>query len=220
MKHYKDWSPTEHDAKGLGPVPGDWLVGPVMLTRDSNAVGRSNWTVITGDVADHATEGDDYQIHRFGHWAVGWIEIIVARPDSEAARVLASWEAGLADYPIADDEHLFSEEDAEAARAWETMRERERIAWLRDHPRDMADRLETFADVLACVRRGAWFGFDAEHFVSGLARRFGCRASLPRERRRKSCSSRASERSSTAEAGSSSADVDAPSRQRRLTLAP
>lgn len=82
-------------------------IGPVGQHRDSDALDRSNFEVVTEDLRERYP--DDFDIVSFSHWAVGWVEEIVwnvANADLRAA--VDIWRERLADYPVASDDH-FSE---------------------------------------------------------------------------------------------------------------
>lgn len=111
MITYKDWAPSQHDTRGLNlPERQDWLVAPVMLTRDSKVLDESNFHVI---LADLGGESDTVEVHR--HWACGWFEIILVHP-SRAAEVQA-WETKLENYCIANEDD-FSRRETDAALEW------------------------------------------------------------------------------------------------------
>lgn len=102
--------------------------------RDSDALERSNFEVISEDLEDlygetiseHAPECDDPDSYRCScspdvwigrarHWLVGWSESVCVRPfardDSgrwhvtDAWRSACEWLRGLERYPVADEEH-------------------------------------------------------------------------------------------------------------------
>jgi len=105
MQTYGEYSPTGFDAKGLGlPDQRDWFVF-IGQNRDSDALERSNFTVATLTLEGIDPDGEDHEIHRFGHWACGWLEIIIVRPGSMASSEAEDMSAALADYPVLDDEH-------------------------------------------------------------------------------------------------------------------
>ena len=116
MQTYSEYSPTAFDTKGL--LLSDrqgWLVLPTELNRDSEACVESNFDaalVILGG------ESDDVEVHRFNHWAVGWIEIIIVRPGSAADIEASKIEARLEDYPYLDEEDVSSREYEEFLSSW------------------------------------------------------------------------------------------------------
>lgn len=100
--------------KTLALLPGgarhehhDWLIGPVGHSRDSDSVEESNWEAMLEAYSAADPEGSNYEVHRFGHWAVGWIEEVAVRPGSRCADVAAELRARLEVYPILD-EHRYS----------------------------------------------------------------------------------------------------------------
>jgi hypothetical protein len=101
MKRYRDWSPTKFDTRGLGlTYQSDWFVAPVIHTRDSDALEESNFSVALQLLGD---ESENVEVFRFNHWACGWFEIILIRPETEAASVGEDVEARLQDYPVLDE---------------------------------------------------------------------------------------------------------------------
>ncbi len=96
---------------GGDPAKGDedrsgWLIGPVGRHRDSDLIEESNFGVVTDRLHMVDPEGLDYEIHRFGHWACGWIEEIAYRPGSAVASLVETFRADLDGYPILDEDHL------------------------------------------------------------------------------------------------------------------
>lgn len=124
MKTYRDFSPTQFDSKGLGlPDRQNWLVAPVMRTRDSGALDESNFSAALKSLGG---ESETVEVHRFGHWGPGWFEIIICDPTVHA-KTLEEMEAALSDYPVLDDEDFSERENEIANEAWENMDTRERI---------------------------------------------------------------------------------------------
>lgn len=98
--------------KTLALLPGcsnhehrNWLIGPVGHHRDSDTVEESNWQVMLDAMSDADPSGENYEVHRFGHWAVGWVEEIAARPGSKCAALAAELRERLDNYPLLDEEH-------------------------------------------------------------------------------------------------------------------
>lgn len=111
LPRYKDWAPTQFDTKGLGmPDRQDWLVCPVMHTRDSGPLDESNFHSTLKSLGG---ESDAVEVHRFGHWGPGWFEVILVSPDGPI-KDLGEIVCSLADYPVLD-EHDFSVREQEAA---------------------------------------------------------------------------------------------------------
>lgn len=104
LPRYRDWAPTANDTRGLAcEHRQDWVVHPCSQTRDSDALARSNYRVALEILGG---ESDTVETHRFGHWACGWLEIILVHPSR--AEDVAKTACALADYPVLSDED-FSE---------------------------------------------------------------------------------------------------------------
>lgn len=98
--------------------------------RDSDTVQRSNFRS-----ALKALGGEDdaagVAVERFNHWAVGWTEAILIRPDAaekiaEAERITAKLE----DYPVVDEDDLSELEWDEMCETWERASLRERLDYI------------------------------------------------------------------------------------------
>jgi hypothetical protein len=113
---FKDYRPTQFDAAGMGAEgQEDWLVLPVIRTRDSGPREESNFHAALKDATDNSVEHDT---HRFGHWGPGWFEIIVIAPAHRAwGESLAK---ALADYPVLDEADLGEREHEDACAGWES----------------------------------------------------------------------------------------------------
>lgn len=161
MIPYRKFRPTAMDSAGLGCEDRqDWLVAPVIRTRDSGVLETSNWEVIRKDLEEHDT-GEDMEIHRFGHWGPGWFEIILVRPDSKCARVAEEWEGALSDYPVASEEHLSQLENEEALKVWQNCYTVEtRIKYIRNNPVEF--EFHNLAEMMACVRGETFCGYASE----------------------------------------------------------
>ena len=115
MQRYADYAPTQFDAKGLLlPDKQDWIV-LMGRNRDSSHLDLSNF-----DQALEALggEGDDVQVHRFGHWACGWIENIIYRPGSDAALLAEKIRERLAGYPVLNEQDFCEREWNAYTEAW------------------------------------------------------------------------------------------------------
>lgn len=89
-------------------IDADWDMvgmGPVGRHRDSDALARSNYTVILKDLRDRF--GDAVDDVRFGHWGVGWVEEIVFDAGRvDVVKAVEEWIGTLERYPVASDEHF------------------------------------------------------------------------------------------------------------------
>lgn len=126
---YRDWAPTQFDCKGLGlDDRQNWYVAPHTQTRDSGCLARSNFRTQIRRLKEANLE---HEVHRFGHWGPGWVEIVLVSPSDSAADTVESLECS--DYPVLDDSD-FSE--AELEQEWSEFRsfgEREFRSALRVH---------------------------------------------------------------------------------------
>ena len=160
MKAYKDWAPTGHDTRGLAlDDKQDWLVAPVIRTRDSDCLEESNYACARRLLAKADVEGEDWEDHRFGHWACGWLEIILVRPGSACAAVAACLETELKEGYCALDEDDWIERETTAAQdTWrDCYTDHLRIEYMRDYRTEF--EFHSFADMLACAR-GKFFNGD------------------------------------------------------------
>lgn len=124
LQRYSEFAPTSWDHHIDVEDIEDWFVAPVFRNRDSGVLENSNWDVVLDDLGG---ESDTVQIHRFGHWACGWFEIIVVAPDSAARTTAASWAQRLKDYPIADEMHYAQRQQESAEQYWKDASISERI---------------------------------------------------------------------------------------------
>ena len=162
MKTYKEFRPTGFDSHI--EIQGDedresWLVLPCGRNRDSDCLDESNYYSALKSLEG---EGEDVEVHRFGHWACGWFEIIIVRPDTKAAKEAEEIEAALANYSIVLDADDLSEREMQAAT--ETWRncysDAQRIEYIRDNRSQF--EFYSFVDMLGCVRGKYFLGYASE----------------------------------------------------------
>lgn len=167
MERYGDFRPTPFDSnenfiafdsEGLDSIEGWFIV--LGRNRDSDILTESNFDAALKSLGG---EGDDVQVHRFGHWACGWYELLLVRPDTKACKRAEEIESALSDYPVLDDEDLSEREQEEADRIWrDCYSVKERIAYIRENRTQFEFR--SFATLMSCVR-GDWFGGYAREFI-------------------------------------------------------
>lgn len=112
----KDFPPVEPDS--LECAKPDWISSPCGVSAKSNPLTRANFDAMLDrlDIAD--PYGQDWEVVRYPHWEVEWLEIIFVRPDSKCATVCADARASLANYPCLDEEMwMIVEQEMEAAKA-------------------------------------------------------------------------------------------------------
>lgn len=98
-------------------VEKNWVCGPCGQTRDSDALARSNFEAVCSQLDTLDPHGNDWDVLRFGHWAVGWIDEIFVRPDSECAALCAQLKEQLADYACLDESLWIQMDDEDKANA-------------------------------------------------------------------------------------------------------
>jgi len=101
------------------------------------------------------------EVHRFGHWACGWFEIILVRPGTNAAKKAEEIEARLV-VCLFLDECDHSEREMEAANeTWQCcFSNAERIKYIRDYRSEF--EFHSFADMLGCARGNYFGGYESE----------------------------------------------------------
>jgi hypothetical protein len=115
MQTYANYRPTTFDTAGLGlDDRQDWLVLPVIQTRDSQTLELSNFRSVLESLGG---ESDMVEVHRFGHWGPGWYEIILVHPS--LAQQAQEIEGALADYPVFDETDLSQAEIDAEDDAWD-----------------------------------------------------------------------------------------------------
>ncbi len=128
MRQYKDFQPTGFDPKGLGLEDRQsWFVMPVSQTRDSEVLDKANFKAVLDDLKENHNE-DLFEVHRFGHWANGYFELILVHPSLEDYG--NEVEGCLENYPVYNDS-LFSEmEEEQNQKDWRSWGERQFIKTL------------------------------------------------------------------------------------------
>lgn len=116
MKQYKDFAPTSMDCKGLAlDDRQEWyVVGTV--NRDSSILEEVNYRTL------RELCGENHEEHDFGHWACGWIRVLIVPSVTPA---LQSALDALTDYPVLDDGAYSEALCAAAQEEWDTWAYRE-----------------------------------------------------------------------------------------------
>ena len=137
----------------MGEIPEDKWHVVLTRSRDSDILTESNWTVALEQLGG---EGDNVEIHRFGHWACGWWEALCVSKDSDVWETAKEIHDSLSDYPVLNEEHFCEMEAEEANKVWrDCFSPKERVELLRS---EGTENLHNFADLLRCVR-GAFAPF-------------------------------------------------------------
>lgn len=121
LKKYSEWAPTPGDVKGLNyPNQQDWLVLPVIQTRDSGCLERANFQAAEESLLEIDLQYETWQKVNFRHWGPGWFEILLVKPNTSAYKLAIDICQKLDDYPILD-ENLLSELELEFENeSWES----------------------------------------------------------------------------------------------------
>lgn len=128
MQTYSTYRPTQFDCAGLNlPDQQDWLVLPVGRNRDSGELDQSNFDTALKMLGG---ESDTVEVHRFGHWACGWLEIIIVKPGSDAEKVANEIESSLENYPVLDETDLSNREWEGYQEGWQNYARRDFIKGL------------------------------------------------------------------------------------------
>lgn len=130
LQTYSTFRPTSFDCSGLGcEEQQDWLVCPVSRQpKTAGLLEDSNWEAQLEALIEADPEGNDHEVHYFGHWATDF-EICLVRPGSAAAIEAARLADSLADYPVLNEEdHSQREHEAQLERIEDIVRDIERAA--------------------------------------------------------------------------------------------
>ena len=79
-----DFPPTRH-ATYAGP---DWICGPVATHGRANALDEANYDILVEALDDADPNGADWATIQYGHFGVGFIEMVFARPGSKAVAAM------------------------------------------------------------------------------------------------------------------------------------
>lgn len=90
--------------------------------RDSDLLTESNWDCAVKQLGG---ESDNVVIHRFGHWACGWLEYLcVTEAMREQGQAIAD---SLEDYPVLDETDYSEREWSAATDHWASLTIKERV---------------------------------------------------------------------------------------------
>ena len=140
IEHLADtaWK-TPRDYGGFSPV-GDYCI--LSRHRDSDLLDESNWSVACKSLSAEAYDGGTQYADerpavyhwRAGHWACGWIEYLMVRPDAPDETLTAAGEivCSLASYPVLGEDDFSQREWDAACDTWAQMSIRDRAELLRE----------------------------------------------------------------------------------------
>jgi hypothetical protein len=170
MKTYKEFRPTSFDTHISMQDREEWLVLPCGTNRDADLLTESNFATACellkgqcGEPGGCDDPGQQWEIHRFGHWACGWFEIILVKPDTEAHKVADEIQSDLENYLVLnEDDHTEHEQEA-AQQVWkDCYTDKQRLAYIRNNGGQFQFRM--FQDLMACVK-GRYFGGYASELL-------------------------------------------------------
>lgn len=180
---YANYTPSGYDPQGAFlPDRQDWIVAPISRTRDTaDALTIANWkaqlTLLGG-------ESETVELHRFGHWACGWFEIVLVHPSRSDD--IDDLVGGLNADGVLDEKLLWEVEDAQESEAWNSWGKDE--FWKRllvALPAEVRDRLDSLKPEHQsaaidkafdfCMQSSDWWiehHNDGPHFNFDLVNRF------------------------------------------------
>lgn len=126
LESYSGHRPTVWDGHICSELDS-FFIGPCSQSRNSNTLERVNFEQ-SSEAVLKVSQNEETEIHRFGHWACGWYELLLIHPeDTEALKVASQIAAGLEDYGVVNEEALSEAEYDEACEYWEGMSVSDRI---------------------------------------------------------------------------------------------
>ena len=155
-------SPSAFDSLDnyCGDIPTPEWHKVLTRSRDSDLLTESNWECALQRLGG---EGEDVEIHRFGHWACGWWEALAVRANTPAYEEAVKIVDELNDYPCLDESDYSEKESEEAHRIWsDCFNTRDRIKYIRDNKDEF--NFNGFSDIRAQVK-GEYFTGDDSHLI-------------------------------------------------------
>jgi len=84
------------------------------ISRDSSLLENCNWDTFIKELDQGKSETEDYVIHRFNHWAVGWIEEIhISEHNYELLKIADDLKSKYYIYPVLDEDEFAQREQEE-----------------------------------------------------------------------------------------------------------
>jgi hypothetical protein len=159
MQTYKEFRPTEFDSHIGVEDREDWLVVPCGRNRDSDCLTESNFATALDMLGG---ESETVECLRFGHWACGWFEVLIADPsDAKAMQVCAKIEKKLKSYPVLNEGDFCEREQIAADETWKLCyNNADRIEYMRKYRSQF--EFSSFSDMLGCARGKFFSGYASE----------------------------------------------------------
>ena len=130
IEHVKNPSGFDSFSNYMGETNFQNFYGLITQNRDSGTVTRSNFISALELLGG---ESDTVQVHRFGHWACGWWEIIAVKKDTKQFKIAEKIEKDLMNYPVVNEEHLSELEWNEAHDYWVSLSMQEKNELCKEH---------------------------------------------------------------------------------------
>lgn len=125
--HLKLWTMPSNYAGEVWPA---YYSAGLGQSRDSDSLERSNFVCMLQALGG---ESDTVQVVRESHWAVGWVEwLAIHQDDDKALQIADEVQAGLADYPVVNEDHWSELEWNEAADYWDSLSPRAKVEMAMD----------------------------------------------------------------------------------------
>ena len=157
-KVYANPSGLDSLSNYMGETPEADLYVVLGRNRDSDLLSESNWECALKRLGG---ESETVEIHRFGHWACGWLEYLCVREKSKEYDEALKIEDELEGYPVLDEEDWIKREDKAAQKGWkEWYDNKERLEYVRDNPDQFY--FHSFSDMLAQIRGKYFCGYAGE----------------------------------------------------------
>lgn len=155
-QHINRWTRPDHYFGAEWP---DYYSSGVGRSRDSSCLEESNFAAMLKALGG---ESDTVIVVRESHWAVGWVEWIAIHESNTGALAIADeLMAGLAAYPVLDEQDWCEREQEAANEVWANCYTwQERIEYIRKHPGQFEPH--DFADLLGCIRGHYFIGYASE----------------------------------------------------------
>ena len=141
----------------MGEIPADDWLCVLTRSRDSDLLTESNFETALEMLGG---EGDNVEIHRFGHWACGWWEALAVKDNTPQAKIAEEIEGNMESYPVLDEEDFSRREDEAAQDIWRDYRVKDRVKYIREN-RNQFD-FHGFADLRAVVRGDYFTGYAGD----------------------------------------------------------
>ena len=103
MKRYKDFVPTSLDTHITIEDREDWFV-LCGRNRDSDAIYESNFRVACDSLGLDDGDIENAEVARFGHWANGWFELILVKPDTKEAELASKMHEDMLENVLLDED--------------------------------------------------------------------------------------------------------------------